>query len=372
MRRLVIGLLLLLFLGGMTTAQAVDEQTLLERQAEALGVERLEGEVPEGARDLLDGVELGAGANFEQGFQRILQNAIHAMGGVFREAARSAATVVVIALLVGLLGSVFESAGGETPNYIPLMGVLAVATVALGTANAFIGLGVTTLQTLEDFSKSLLPALAAAGAASGAITSAAVKAAGTVLFLDVLIMISSRVIMPLIYAYMAACIGNAAMGGEGLKGAASLLKWVTGGMITLIMMAFVTYITVTGAVSGSADVTTTRLARAAISTALPVVGGIVSDAAETVLAGAAMVRNVLGVVGLLVVLSVCLLPILQLGAHYLMFKAAAGLTAAVTDKRVGGLIGDLATAFGMVMGLTGAGAIMLFFSIISMMRMVTG
>ena len=372
MRGLAIGLALLCFLGGSAAAQGADQENIIEWQAEALGMGSLEGEIPEEAQDLLSGVELGLGANFEGGLRHVLQNAVGSLGGVFREAGRSAATVVVIAMLVGLLGSVFEGTGGETPNYVPLLGVLAVAATTLGTSNAFIGLGTNTLQTLEDFSKALLPALAAAGAASGGLTSAAIKYAGTVLFLDVLITLATRVIMPLIYVYIAAAIGNAAMGGEGLKAAVNLLKWVTGLLITGMMIAFVTYITVSGLVSGSADVATTRLARATISTVLPVVGGIVSDAAETVLAGAAMVRNVIGVVGLLVVLSVCLLPILQLGAHYLMFKAAAGLTGAVTDKRVGELIGDLGTAFGMIMGLTGAGAFMLFFSIISMMRMVTG
>jgi len=123
-------------------------------------------------------------------------------------------------------------------------------------------------------------------------------------------------------------------------------------------------------VSGSADQVTTRVARTTIATALPVVGGIVADAAETVLAGAALVRNGIGVMGLLVILAICLMPLLQLGAHYLMFKAAAGLSEGITDKRIGGLISSLGTAFGMVMGLTGAGAMMLFFAIISMMRIV--
>jgi len=202
------------------------------------------------------------------------------------------------------------------------------------------------------------------------VTSAAVKYAGTMLFFNLLLTITTRVIMPLIYAYIAASIGSAAMGGEGLKSAANLLKWVAGVLITTIMIAFVGYLTVTGVVAGSADVVTTRVAKTTISTVLPVVGGIVADAAETVLAGAMLVRNGMGVAGLLVVLAICLIPILQLGAHYLMLKAAAGLSGAVTDARVGGLIDNLGTAFGMVMGLTGAGAMMMFFSILSMMRVV--
>ncbi|MCL2843064.1 MAG: stage III sporulation protein AE [Oscillospiraceae bacterium] len=367
MKRLFFAFLLLTLLT--TTAHAMDNEALIDLQSEALGTDQLEGAIPQEARDLLGDSDM-TGTSFDQGLERIFQNVMRMLGGVFREAARSAALVLVIALLAGLVNSMYGGGGEGVPNYVPLVGVLAVATVAVGSGGAFIGLGARTLYELETFAQTLFPAMTLAGAASGAVTSAAVKYAGTMLFFNLLLTITTRVIMPLIYAYIAASIGSAAMGGEGLKSAANLLKWVAGVLITTIMIAFVGYLTVTGVVAGSADVVTTRVAKTTISTVLPVVGGIVADAAETVLAGAMLVRNGMGVAGLLVVLAICLIPILQLGAHYLMFKAAAGLSGAVTDARVGGLIDNLGTAFGMVMGLTGAGAMMMFFSILSMMRVV--
>jgi len=368
MKKFFVSFILLAILGS--TAYALTEQELLDLQRGALGADELEQYMPAETQNIFDHMGIDSGTSFDLGLRSIWRFAMGQMGGVFRQAARSAAIVMVVALLVGLVWSIYAGTDGTVPDYVPLVGVLATAGVAIGSSSAFIGLGASTLQQLDNFSTALLPTMAAAGAASGGITSAAVKYAGTVLFLNLLMTVTTRVVMPLIYAYIAASIGAAALDSEGLRGAANLLKWVTGVIITTIMIAFVTYLTVTGVVSGSADAVTTRVARTTISTVLPVVGSIVSDAAETVLTGAAMVRNGIGVVGLLVVLAVCLVPILQLGAHYLMFKAAAGLSSAVTDKRVGSLIGSLGTAFGMVMGLTGAGAMMLFFSIISMMRMV--
>lgn len=359
MRRVLLAVLLLIFLAG--SAQAITQEELWELQTSYLDTHQLEAHLPEG---------ISMGTSFEDGLSHIWQFAISQLGGVFREAARSAALVMVVALLISLVGSIYTGSGGDVPDFVPLVGVLAVAGVALGSSSAFIGLGADTLQRLDLFSSALLPAMAAAGTASGAVTSAAVKYAGTVLFMDILMSVSARVVMPLIYAFIASSIGAAALDSDGLRGTAKLLKWVTGVLITTIMLSFVGYLTITGVVSGSADVVTTRIAKTAISAVLPVVGGIVADAAETVLAGAALVRNGIGVAGLLAVLAVCLIPILQLGAHYLMFKAAAGLSSSLTDRRVGGLIGDLGAAFGMIMGLTGAGAMMLFFSILSTMRMV--
>jgi stage III sporulation protein AE len=78
------------------------------------------------------------------------------------------------------------------------------------------------------------------------------------------------------------------------------------------------------------------------------------------------------VFGLLAVAGVCLTPFLTLGAQYLIYKAAAGMAGALSDSRLSGLISGIGNAFGMVLSLTGVGALMLFFSIISSIKAVTG
>ena len=102
----------------------------------------------------------------------------------------------------------------------------------------------------------------------------------------------------------------------------------------------------------------------AVSAALPVVGKILSDAASTYLAGAELVRGAVGAVGLAAVLCVCIGPVLSLGAHYLLFKAAAAVTEPFTEGRLSGLIGDIGTAYGMTLGLVGSGGAMLFLSVV--------
>ena len=48
------------------------------------------------------------------------------------------------------------------------------------------------------------------------------------------------------------------------------------------------------------------------------------------------------------------------------------LAAAFADKRVSGLINELGGVFGMVLGVVGAAALMLFISIISVTKAVSG
>lgn len=95
------------------------------------------------------------------------------------------------------------------------------------------------------------------------------------------------------------------------------------------------------------------MAKTAISGVVPVVGGILAEASETVLAGAGMLRGVIGVGGMLAILAACAYPFLQLGIQYLLYKLAGSLSAMVGPPELCRLIDGLGGAFGLVLGMTG-------------------
>ena len=149
-----------------------------------------------------------------------------------------------------------------------------------------------------------------------------------------------------------------------------------GGKVHFVPMAgalalFTLYLTVSGAAAGSADTVTARLARSAVGV-LPVVGSILADAADSVLAGAGAVKNTVGAAGLLAVLAVCLLPLVRLGVQYLVYKAAAFLAGILGAEQLTGLIDALGGAFGLIFGMTGACGLLLLISISSALGVVTG
>ncbi|NCB51788.1 MAG: stage III sporulation protein AE [Clostridia bacterium] len=338
-------------------------------QSESYGVSEVEENLPDAAREILGDALVEDAADTDAFIKRIWENAKEKAGGIWADGVKSALAIAAVALLCGLIYTMTESG---TAQYITLGGVAAIAVIAVGDAGAFIPKGVAALQTISDFSRALLPCLCASAAAGGAFTSAAAKYAATALFVDIFITAAQTVILPLIYAYLAASIAAAAMDSPALESAAGLMKWLCVALMTLLVTAFTAYLSLSGAITGAADALTSKAAKAAISAALPVVGGIVSDAAETVVAGAGLVRSSVGVFGLLAVLCVCLVPFLTLGVHYMLYKAAAALAGAFADKRLSSLISAVGSAFGMVLGMVGSGAIMLFISVISLIKAVSG
>ena len=150
-----------------------------------------------------------------------------------------------------------------------------------------------------------------------------------------------------------------------LDGIAAALRKIIIWILSAVTIAFTVYLSIARVVSGAADGAAVKVAKAAISGAVPVVGSILSEASETVMAGAGVLRNTIGVFGTLAVIASVAYPFLQLGIQYLLYKAAAFLAGTVGDRSLCGLIDGLGGAFGLVLGMTGSCALVLLVSILS-------
>lgn len=351
MRRIVILLGLLCLLCPVCRAAEYEpELDELWRAGESYGVER--------------------GTELEEGLEGLMSTVLAQSKDYLCRSLQAAAKLMAVVLLCG-----FAQSAGLDPaamTAVRMAGALSVTLLSVNDVESMVGLGRETVEKMDVFSAVLLPAMAVLTAAAGQINGAAARQGITMLFGRGLLSLMDGLLIPLVYAYVAACCACAAAGNDGLKKIAALLKGVVTTVLTATLLIFVGYLTASGAISGSADAAAVKATKMAVSRAVPVVGGILADAAESILVGAGVVKGTAGVVGLLVVLSICLGPFVQLAFHYLVYKATAALTAAVAPPQLSGLLDQIAGAFGLVLGMTGASAMLLLFSLVSALKVVTG
>ena len=336
-------------------ARALTGQEVLERQEALIDVEGLQRAAAE------SGGEAQYGASLDEGLEALLDTGTRELGGAVRTAARSGALLLVIVLFCALADTV----GRGEARAAALAGTLAVTAVAVADVNSLLGLGTGAIARMSSFANVLLPTVAAVTAATGAVTGAAARQLAAALFSDLLISLINGLLVPLLYGYIAASVAQAALGREELKRMADLLKWTVTSLITVVMTAFVGYLTASGVVAGTADAAAVKAAKLAISGAIPVVGGILSEAAETVLASAGVLRGTVGVFGMVTLLGICLLPLLRLAVHYLAYKLAAALASALGGGAACALVDRLSSAFGLVLGMTGACCLLLLITLVS-------
>lgn len=342
----------------------------LPARASSIGEVRIVQEEDFGLDELeRAGLEQGGtaeyGAALDDGLAELVDTGTRELGGILRRAVRSGVLILVILLFCGLAETVQEGVGGTAARSVSLAGTLAVTAVAVADVNALLGMGTGAIARMTSFANVLLPTAAAVTAATGAITGAAARQLAAALFSDLLVNLINGLLVPLLYGYIAASVAQAAVGEGRLKRLADLLKWAVTTVLTVVTLAFVGYLTASGVVAGTADAATVKAAKLAISGAIPVVGGILSDAAETVLASAGVLKGTVGVFGMVTSLGICLIPLLQLSVHYLAYKLTAALAAAMGDGPVCALVDRLGSAFGLVLGMTGACCLLLLIALVS-------
>ena len=290
------------------------------------------------------------------------------MGRYLASGVRAIAAIMAGVVLLGALESILPAGGNW--QYGTAAGALWITAMAAGDLTALIGLGRETIVEVSQLSKVLLPALAAAEAAQGGITAASVRQVAAVFFADILLTVIERVLLPMVYLYIGTAAAGAVLEGDVMERIGELLKKVTGWILSGLLLLFTTYLTLSGAVAGAADAQAVKLAKSAVSAAVPVVGGILSEAAESVLAGAGVMKGMVGAMGTLAVLGACLLPFLRLGCQYLLYQGASLVAATVGPKKLTRLIAALGDAFGLVLAMTAASALLLVISLVSSLTAV--
>ena len=289
-----------------------------------------------------------------------------------RAGARNAALLTLAALICGA-GEALAAGAGELPaRYVPFCGVLSVAALATGDLRSLIGLGAETLEELSAFAKLLLPTLSAAMAAGGFVSTAGVWQVTTLLVCDLLTDAAERLLLPMVYCFIAAAAAGALLDEERLDLLAEGLGKLISGVLVAGTAAFTGYLSVAGVLTGSADRMAVKAAKLAVSGAIPVVGGVLSDAAEGVLAAAGTARSTVGVLGVFALLSLCIAPLLRLGAQFLLYKLAAFAAGLAGTKAVGQFLDRLGEAFALVFAMTAACATVLLVALLVATRMVTG
>ena len=305
--------------------------------------------------------------SFGQGLWEVLKKAVKVIDPELTQAAKTCVALVAIVLLTSVLQLLPGSSGGV----VEMASALSVALVLLQQTLSLIHLGADTISRLSEYGKLLLPVMTAAMAAQGGVTTATALYTGTAVFDTVLGSVISSVLIPMVYMFLILASAGCATGIDRLKKIRGLVKGVMTWLLKTLLYVFTGFLSITGVVSGTADATAIKAAKLTLSGMVPVVGGILSDASEAVLVGAGVMKNAVGIYGLLAVSAMCITPFLRIGMQYLMLKLTAALCASFEVKRPAELIESFSSAMGLLLGMTGAMCMLLLISTVCFMKGVS-
>ena len=176
--------------------------------------------------------------SLDQGLSRLWADALGQLGSLLRTSLATAVKLMAVVLLCSLAEGARQGEG-DGLQAVNLAGVLAITALTMTDMAVMIGLGRDTLDRMQGFSSVLLPVVAVLTAAAGGVTGAAVRQGATVLFSQLLITAMDRLLVPLVYAFVAVSCAQAAVGNPGLKKVADLIRNTVTFLLTALLLAFV-------------------------------------------------------------------------------------------------------------------------------------
>jgi len=306
--------------------------------------------------------------SFGEGLLYIVKSAVKAIRPDLSNSCRLCVSVIGIAMLA----SVLNSFSGKVGDMVNMAGVLGIGVLLLGTANTLIHTASETVREISNYGKLLLPVMTAAVAAQGGTVTSTALYTGTAFFDALLGTLISVLLIPMVYLFLALVIGHSAIGENVLKQLRDFLKWLISWCMKTVTYVFTGYMSISSVITGGTDKAALKATKLTIAGAVPVIGGIMSDASETILLGAGVVKNAVGVYGLLAVVAILISPFLRVGILYLLLKVTGGICDIFSPGKISDIIKGFSEAMGFLLGMTGTVSLLFLVSIVCFLKGVGG
>lgn len=223
---------------------------------------------------------------------------------------------------------------------------------------------------LLDFMKALVPSYFMSVAYCSGSMSSFVFYEATLVIITLVDIIIIKLVIPLINFYLIIVLANNLSKEDMLSKLAGLIETVIQWTLRSLLAAVIGFQTIQGLIVPVAD----QIKRSTFykaSSAIPGVGGTIGSVAEAVIGSGILLKNAIGVAGLMVIIIICSVPVLKLAVFTLIYKLSGAVLQPVSDKRIIECISATASSMQMLLKAVIVGAI-LFLLTITIVAISTG
>lgn len=266
---------------------------------------------------------------------------------------------LISTILTNLQNSFEDSTISQLANYFTY---ILIAALVISNFSEVMVMAKLSVGRMVDFMQLLLPILLSlliitGGAASKIMFHPMIL--GTV---NILGLIVEVLIFPLIYfSFIVSLLSNLSQRTE-LGKLAELGRQIITFIISASFTIFIGILTIYG-LSSKIDGLSIRTAKFAVDTLVPVVGGFLSDAVDTVIGSSAILKNGLGIVGLIVLVMIIMLPIIKVTVLLLIYSIIGALIEPIASSNIVKFFEDVSKTLLLVLISIVAIGIMFFITI---------
>jgi stage III sporulation protein AE len=267
---------------------------------------------------------------------------------------------VICAVLKNLQNSFLSESVGELAFFVCYIVIVSILMLSFSTA---MNMCISIIDNMVSFMHSIIPLLITLLISTGSISSAAAFQPLLIMLVELGATVIRNFFIPLIFFITVLNIVNNISDKVQLTQLSGFLKQISAWGIGLILTVFVAISSIQGSMGAVVDGVTSKTAKFALGTFIPVVGKYLADAADTVVGCTLVIKNASGLIAMLGIIVICLAPLVKILALVILYRLASAFVEPIADKKITNCLNDMAGSLTYMLGITAAVAFMFLLAI---------
>lgn len=368
MKKVVICSLIIFFINCFYTSNATNNMEIIESQKDTLNISSFIKEANDYTKDVFSDMEVGEILNSaitgKVENEKIIRNIWKLFGKEIVNSIASIGSIIVIIIVHSIIKSISDGLENKSISQITYyVQYILIVTLIMTSFSEVLQMVKESIQNLVGFMNILIPLLITLMVTTGSIASASMLQPILLFIITLIGNFIKDVIIPIVLVSTAlgiiSKISDRLQIDKLSKFFKSSVVWVLGVVLTL----FVGIVSLEGTLSSSVDGITAKTTKAAVSSFIPVVGKILGDAVDTVIGCSSILKNALGIVGVVVIIAICIKPIIKLVILMTMYYLGASLCQPIADTKIIKLLEQMGDTFKLLLGILCSVSVMLLIGV---------
>lgn len=271
---------------------------------------------------------------------------------------------MAIIVIHSILKSISESLENDNiSKLIYYVQYILIATIVMTNFTGIIETIRETVINLVGFINLLIPLLTSLMLFTGSITTTSMVQPVILIGVNVVGNLIQNILIPIVLVIASFSIISKISDKVQIDKITKFMKSGVVWTLGIILTIFVSVVSLEGTLSSSVDGVSAKTAKAVVSSAIPIVGKILGDAVDSVLGCGIILKNSVGILGVLIILTICIVPILKLSVMAILYKLLSAICQPIADKKILELLDQIGDVFKILLAILSSIAVLIIIGV---------
>ena len=265
---------------------------------------------------------------------------------------RTIGTILIVIIIHSVLKSITDDLENKgVSQVIFYVEYILIVTLIMTNFADIIAMTIEAIKNLVGITNLLIPILITLMITTGSIVSATMMQPMLLVAISFIGNVINMLIVPIITIVavlsIISNISDRVQIGKIAKFFKSSIVWVLG----IILTIFLGVLNIEGTLSSSVDGITAKTVKMTTQNIVPVVGKVLGDSVDTVMGCAGILKNAVGLFGVLIIIGICIMPIIRLSILTGIYKLMGAICEPIADEKIVKLLEQMGDTFKLLLGI---------------------